>query len=524
MRHDEKEVRKILDQSMAAYRDLSQEEIGIAVDRVWGNLRPEMDSASKRVQTLADFRSVRSDITRRRWRWPMVATIAAAIAIAVVIPVRMLQQAPAVLEGTTGSRRIEFGEVVRSNGSTGETLLLADGSGVEMRSKSELLLERADDGVRILLRNGGIIVNAAKQRKGHLYVLTKDVTVAVVGTVFLVNAEEEGSRVGVIEGEVRLQDGETEKKLRSGDQVTTSPAMESVPLKDEFAWSVHAESHVASLQRAAAALLQQATATARPAEEPAAFDVESVKPSSTSPAGSGRGGPVGPAVPRAPCSLVLPPRVEIDPHRFAVYRATLRALVMSAYGKSCSFLSGGPAWVEADRFDIEAVIPEGSESYTVQQFRNGEAAKLQVMLQTLLANRFKLSLHPEMKDMEVYNLVIVNAGKMKPAEGPQDLSAALAPRLVPTLHARLTSRTLADVLASHLGRPVIDKTDLAGLFDVHVEWALQPPVLGTAPGLAPPEQSSIFPAIQDQLGLKLEPARALVETLVIDRAERPTEN
>jgi uncharacterized protein (TIGR03435 family) len=145
------------------------------------------------------------------------------------------------------------------------------------------------------------------------------------------------------------------------------------------------------------------------------------------------------------------------------------------------------------------------------------------MLQTLLANRFKLLLHPEMKDMEVYNLVVVNAGKMKPAVGPQDLSAALAPRLVPTLHARLTSRALADVLASSLGRPVIDKTDLTGLFDVHVEYALQPPIPGV-PGLPQLDQSSIFPAIQDQLGLKLEPARALVEVLVIDRGEKPSEN
>ena len=88
---------------------------------------------------------------------------------------------------------------------------LVDGSRVEMRPGTELSFERAGDGLRILLKHGGIIVNAAKQRSGHLYVETKDVTVSVIGTVFLVNAGENGSRVAVIEGEVRVQQGRTEQ-------------------------------------------------------------------------------------------------------------------------------------------------------------------------------------------------------------------------------------------------------------------------------------------------------------------------
>jgi uncharacterized protein (TIGR03435 family) len=393
-----------------------------------------------------------------------------------------------------------------------------------MRSKSAVSLEHADDGVRIRLDSGSVIVNAAKEHAGrHLYVQTKDMTVSVVGTVFLVNAEEEGSRVGVIEGEVRVRDGASEKKLRSGDQVTTNPMMESLPLKDEVAWSRQAEAHAASLQLVMTTLLQQ-TSIARQAEEPIdAFEVASIRPSSLPPSG-GRGGPTGRGSVGSPCTgPLIPLRVELDPRRFAAYSASLRALTQAAYGKGCFLLSGGPDWVASDRYDVEAVIPAGYGSYTAQQFRNGEAPSIQRMLQSLLANRFKLSLRREMKDMEVYNLVVIVPGKMQPASDQARPGSAVRP--IPTIDARLDTAVFAEMLARLLGRPVIDKTDLKGFFDVHLEWLpAEPPVPGVTPGPPSGDSSSIFRALQDQLGLRLEPARALVETLVIDRAERPTEN
>ena len=142
-----------------------------------------------------------------------------------------------VVEGNAQAIRVGEGldraATVRTNGGAGAMLALADGSRVEMRSQSELSLERADDGVRIRLGTGSIIVNAAKQRSGHLYVQTKDMTVSVVGTIFLVNAEDDGSRVAVIEGEVRVHEGTTETKLRPGEQVSTSPKLEARPVKEE---------------------------------------------------------------------------------------------------------------------------------------------------------------------------------------------------------------------------------------------------------------------------------------------------
>ena len=98
--------------------------------------------------------------------------------------------------------RVDRGEVVSSQ--DGSVVALADGSRLEMRPRTEVRMEAADDGTRIRLNRGSVIVTAAKRRTGHLYVQTRDVTVSVVGTVFLVNAEEAGSRVAVIQGEVRV--------------------------------------------------------------------------------------------------------------------------------------------------------------------------------------------------------------------------------------------------------------------------------------------------------------------------------
>jgi TonB family protein len=181
------------------------------------------------------------------------------------------------------NERIKFGDIVRSNAGTGGMLRLADGSHVEVRSGSELYLEHADDGVRIRLNHGGIIVNAAKQHDGHLYVQTKDFVVSVVGTVFVVNAEDVGSRVAVLEGEVRVQQGGSDRKLLPGEQVTTSPLPGTPTLPEEIAWSRNAPSHLALLEQSSPTSTTRsgqlsATAEARPpfAEPQAAAQASAV--------------------------------------------------------------------------------------------------------------------------------------------------------------------------------------------------------------------------------------------------------
>src|SRR5262249_24131561 len=94
--------------------------------------------------------------------------------------------------------RIECPEIVRVSGTAGSVLALADGSHVEMGTQSRLAIEPADDGVRVRLNRGAVIVTAAPQTTGRLYVQTQDMTISVVGTVFFVSAEKAGSRVAVI--------------------------------------------------------------------------------------------------------------------------------------------------------------------------------------------------------------------------------------------------------------------------------------------------------------------------------------
>src|SRR4030095_13550199 len=117
-----------------------------------------------------------------------------------------------------------------------------------MLAPSELSVERAADGLDIHLRDGDIIVEAAKQRDGHLYVHTRDVAVAVDGTVFVVNASNGGSRVAVIEGEVRVRDGAVETRLSPGEEVATSLTIARRPLTEDIVWSRNANSHLAILE------------------------------------------------------------------------------------------------------------------------------------------------------------------------------------------------------------------------------------------------------------------------------------
>src|SRR6185369_1380993 len=140
-----------------------------------------------------------------------VAVAAAAIALLLWIP-----------------RWISSTKTIRTDDRAGRILTLADDSRVEMRAQSEMTVDNAADGIRIHLNRGSVIVNAAKQGSGHLYVQTKDCTVSVVGTVFLVEATEAGSRVAVIEGEVHVQQGAALKSLQPGEQVATTP---SIPVR-----------------------------------------------------------------------------------------------------------------------------------------------------------------------------------------------------------------------------------------------------------------------------------------------------
>jgi hypothetical protein len=139
-------------------------------------------------------------------------------------------------------------QVLRTAKNSGAMLRLADGSLIEMDERSELQLRASRRGTTIDLARGNIIVHAADQGSGRLFVATSDCEVAVKGTIFAVNHGLKGSRVSVIEGEVEVNEGSSSALLHPGDQITTGDRLRPVPLEEEISWSRDAAKHKALLR------------------------------------------------------------------------------------------------------------------------------------------------------------------------------------------------------------------------------------------------------------------------------------
>ncbi len=136
--------------------------------------------------------------------------------------------------------KLQKGEKVRTAKDAHAVVQLSDGSTIEMRDRSELYLTKNGEGTTIHLSRGSIVVEAAKQKNGKLFVESGDSLVSVTGTVFSVNSGTKGSRVSVIEGNVNLNHAGSDRMLRAGEQATTNPAISMIPVKDEVAWSRNA--------------------------------------------------------------------------------------------------------------------------------------------------------------------------------------------------------------------------------------------------------------------------------------------
>ena len=143
--------------------------------------------------------------------------------------------------------KLQQGERVRTAKDGHAVVRLGDGSLIEMKDRSELYLTKTGKGTTIHLDRGSIVVEAAKQKDGQLFVESGDSLVSVTGTVFSVNNGTKGSRISVIEGEVNLNHAGSDRVLRPGEQATTNPAISVIPVKDEVAWSRNADRYAAVL-------------------------------------------------------------------------------------------------------------------------------------------------------------------------------------------------------------------------------------------------------------------------------------
>ena len=231
------------------------------------------------------------------------------------------------------------------------------------------------------------------------------------------------------------------------------------------------------------------------------------------------------------------------PDGLQVAAATLSDMIVSAYSvRSDDQISGGPAWVKTDRYDVEAKLGADDAAEFQKLGPKEMSARRAQMLRSLLEDRFKLQVHVVTKDVPIYELVITKGGpKLKDAATDTDEHLRKGPDGKPIngvmwfLSDHLTAQgyaigSLANLLSqpfSALGRPVVDKTGLTGSYNFTLNWSPQmksvlPGAVATA--AAPPDDApSIFTAIEE-LGLKLQPATGPEKYVVIDHVERPSEN
>ena len=204
---------------------------------------------------------------------------------------------------------------------------------------------------------------------------------------------------------------------------------------------------------------------------------------------------------------------------------TLKYLVEWAYNVQDYQISGGPKWIDSTGYDI---VAKPEHAYTPSQETIGYGRQL---VQTLLEDRFKLVLQRTTKELPMYVLVVGKGGpelseREKPVR-PTDARMSVGRGLM--VGQRMLMPLVVQSLSSVLGRPVADETGLKGYYDFRLEWTPDEPA--GPPGdsgntLTPPGRSgpSIFTALQEQLGLKLEARKGPVEVLVIDYVENPSEN
>jgi uncharacterized protein (TIGR03435 family) len=197
---------------------------------------------------------------------------------------------------------------------------------------------------------------------------------------------------------------------------------------------------------------------------------------------------------------------------------TVKFLIQQAYGVREFQVLGGPSWLDTAMFDLNAKADEETA---------GQKNASQLRMQALLLERFQLRFAKETRELPIYHLVVAKSGpKMKESTvGDEGRNMSLGrDRLIVQ---GITTQMLAVQLSQRLERTVVDKTELTKAYDFTLRWSPEGQPLGPKDNESAPVDASgptIFTALQEQLGLKLESTKGPVEVLVIERVEKPTEN
>ena len=225
--------------------------------------------------------------------------------------------------------------------------------------------------------------------------------------------------------------------------------------------------------------------------------------------------------------------IRDTPDGYSVGNGTLKSLIMDAYNVKWDSIVGGPDWIGTNGYDIDAKVTPAADA-PPPKLTNAQRRQ---MIQSLLADRFKLIIHNETKDAPIYELDLAKGGSKLPESTPNDgfakgikgIDGNPVPIGYPMQLGRgrlfgqaVTIASLIDDLTRELKRPVVDKTGLTGKYDISLEWTPDAMTASDSPtGASGP---SIFTAVQEQLGLKLTSTHGPVKTLVIDHVEPPTPN
>jgi uncharacterized protein (TIGR03435 family) len=234
-----------------------------------------------------------------------------------------------------------------------------------------------------------------------------------------------------------------------------------------------------------------------------AFDVATIKPSDPDKQGKG---------------------IRVNGRNFSTLNTTLADLIEFSYGVHLKQIVGAPEWVDKDKFDI-AAVPDGEGQPSDKQWKG--------MIGKLLAERFKLAFHHDKKDLSVYALSAGKTGpKLTKSESTNPLPGLFFHPTPGGIMLTVKNANMPDftnlMQSAVLDRPVVDQTSLPGRWDFDLSWTPDDSQFGgrfrTPPQASDNPPPGLFTAIQEQLGLKLDPTKAAVDVLMIDHAEKPSAN